>query len=63
MNNVTEVELETLPKCNFCEEDARYDAKTTKGPWAYMCERHWSFYGSQKLGTGKGQRLVLAGEK
>ena len=58
-NDVTEARVPVLPRCDFCEADAQYDAKTTKGPWAYMCERHWAFYGNQRLGLGRGQRLIL----
>ena len=28
-----------LPKCDFCDRDAKYDAPTLLGPWAYMCEK------------------------
>ena len=52
-----------LPKCDFCENDARYDAKTFIGPWANMCGTHWALYGPGKLGTGFGQMLITANEK
>ena len=58
-----------LPPCDFCKEQglekpypARYDGKTTFGPWAYMCNAHYSVYG-MGLGLGVGQRLVLESEK
>jgi len=35
-----EVKVPELPKCDFCDETARYDGKTVFGPWAYMCDRH-----------------------
>lgn len=57
-DDVTEARVHELPRCDFCENKAQYDAKTMKGPWAFMCERHWAFYGCQKLGLGKGQRLI-----
>lgn len=53
-----EVKMATIPNCDMCGEPARYDGKTTHGPWAYMCERHWASDGNGKLGTGRGQRLV-----
>ncbi len=31
--------IETLPSCNFCKNDAVYDAPTVHGSkWAYMCK-------------------------
>ncbi len=50
-----------LPKCDFCDETARYDGMTTYGPWANMCEPHFENNGVG-LGLGKGQRLVQDGE-
>ena len=64
----TEVEMTTLPPCDVCTatgvarpEVARYDAKTVRGPWGYLCEAHFLTLGVG-LGTGRGQRLVLPGE-
>lgn len=54
----TTVSVTTLPKCDFCDESAQYDAKTIVGPWAYMCEKHFGLLGRGRLGTGWGQRLV-----
>lgn len=54
----------TRPKrCDFClmrqrAVDAKYDAKTTEGPWANMCELHFIMHGIM-LGTGYGQRLIV----
>lgn len=47
--------------CDFCSQNkkitvAMYDAKTSAGPWAYMCEEHFKKYGIG-LGLGKGQKL------
>ena len=53
-----EVRVKNLPSCDFCEIPAAVDGKTTMGPWANMCETHFTQYGVG-LGTGKGQRLVL----
>ena len=52
-----EVEVDNLPPCAFCGELAKYDAKTRRGPWAYMCEYHY-FNCGMGLGTGRGQRLI-----
>ena len=41
--------IDIIPKiihtCDFCKKQARYDGKTTMGPWAYMCEEHYHLYG------------------
>lgn len=64
----SQVTVASLPDCDICKhvsrptnrvEKARYDGKTKEGPWANMCDRHFRQYGVG-LGTGKGQRLVLA---
>lgn len=52
------------PMCDFgCGAEARFDGRTTMGPWAFMCNSHWMSHGVRKLGTGFGQKLALAGEK
>lgn len=48
-----------LPKCDFCSDPAKYDAKTRMGYWASMCAAHYIRYGVG-LGIGKGQELILA---
>lgn len=59
----TSVTVVALPPCDLCPDDsstlAEYDGKTVMGPWANMCEGHFSHYGVG-LGTGRGQRLVIA---
>ena len=59
----TTVEVASLPACDLCPVDsaalAAYDARTVMGPWANLCEGHFTHYGVG-LGTGMGQRLVLA---
>lgn len=30
-------QVTTLPKCDFCGADAKYDAPTKRGSWAYLC--------------------------
>ena len=59
----------SLPLCDFCkiddkvEKPAAYDAKTKHGPWASMCEDHYTQHrASDTLGTGHGQRYIV-GEK
>lgn len=51
-----------LPKCDFCDDDAAYDARTIHGPWAFVCQHHFDLYGPGELGVGIGQRLVLVPE-
>ena len=58
------VEMTSLPECDLCKyEDGKagvtavYDGKTNRGPWAYMCEKHWMLAGPGKTGEGFGQRL------
>ena len=54
----TQVEIETLPKCDFCPSTAQYDTKTRIGPWAYTCPTCYTKWGVGKLGTGYGQKLI-----
>ena len=60
-----EVEVEFLPPCDIHFHrrgetvDAQYDAKTSFGPWAYMCQECMDKFGPGRLGTGYGQKLVL----
>lgn len=44
-------------KCDFCDEIAWYDGKTTSGYWAYMCKLCFILNGIG-LGTGVGQKLI-----
>lgn len=54
--------VDKRPQCDMCRKaEAQYDGKTTSGPWAYMCLACYRLHGVG-LGTGKGQRLYLAGE-
>ena len=64
-NMSEQVIVNELPNCDTCKMQgksakAEYDAKTYRGPWAYMCEDCWSVFAAApgKLGTGVGQRLV-----
>lgn len=47
--------------CDFCksekkEERAVYDGKTVFGYWAFMCDKHFTVFGSG-LGLGFGQKI------
>lgn len=62
MKNVTYVT--ELPACDFCKEiglsgEARYDAKTLLGPWAFVCKRHFEQETLGQLGVGKGTELKV----
>jgi hypothetical protein len=57
------VTVQTLPRCDFCGAEARFDFATRMGPWANGCERCYRCYrASATLGTGRGQRLVTPDE-
>ncbi|GAI16749.1 unnamed protein product [marine sediment metagenome] len=56
MDPTTEVYVQELPKCSFCDAQALYNGRTIFGAWGYMCEGHFQLYGIG-LGTGKGQKL------
>lgn len=49
--------VDELPTCDYCALDASFDGKTKAGPWANMCDRHFSHHGVG-LGTGIGQELI-----
>lgn len=52
----------TLPKCDFCKNKARYDGKTSMGPWANMCPICFGKHGIG-VGTGRGQELLIQEKK
>lgn len=59
----TTAEVVALPKCDFCDKQAQFDAAIMTragkaGPWAYMCEEHFLSRSCRMLGTGWGQMLV-----
>lgn len=62
MHSHTTTKVTTIPKCDFCRETAYADAKTTIGPWAYLCKRHLRTHGIG-LGLGKGQQLIKEEEQ
>ena len=53
----TKVEMDVLPKCDFCGAQARYDGKTIHGAWGYMCLGCFGEHGIG-LGLGRGQELI-----
>lgn len=61
-----QVVVTELPKCDFCEQPARYDSPVVVfggTTWANTCPQHYrAKRATTKLGTGFGQRLVLASE-
>lgn len=52
------VQMDELPKCNFCEEQAEFDDKTKMGSWAYMCRKHEIQYGVG-IGTKLEKRVKI----
>lgn len=58
------VTVAALPTCDFCDvrtTPAEYDFRTLFGPWANGCEEHYLMHRlHDDLGTGKGQKLVVA---
>lgn len=63
----TKVEMTTIPDCDVCKGEGRQspayaDAKLCIGPWAYVCESHFTSFRCS-LGTGRGQELVLRKEQ
>lgn len=60
----TQVIVARIPDCDICKAAGRtapayVDGKTTFGPWANMCRKHFDANGVG-LGTGRGQLLVVA---
>ena len=56
-----EARVNTMPRCDFHDGcQAEYDFKTSMGPWANGCQAAFDENGG-KLGTGRGQKLVLNG--
>lgn len=69
VNDGTTAEVANFPDCDFCKvlgyqpvRAAKYDFRSYDGRWGFGCTSHWREYrASNKLGTGIGQKLVLAG--
>lgn len=69
MGDHKQVTVDHLPKCDFFEHghcrnggEAHFDGKTIHGPWANMCEHHFSAFGIG-IGLGRGQKLVVRKEE
>ena len=57
------VRMAVRPPCDVCKvEPAQYDAKTTSGPWAYLCRKCYGKHGI-RLGLGWGQRILVFNEE
>lgn len=56
--------VSTIPLCDLCIQptQAIYDAATRMGPWGNLCQKHFDEVGIG-LGTGRGQRLIVAGSE
>ena len=63
-NNPTiEAEVTKLPKCDFCESNAEYDATMImSGAGANFCGTHFETHSTGDLGLGSGQKYVLVNE-
>jgi hypothetical protein len=65
--SLTTATVTTIPNCDLCKHfkgtttPAAYDGATRAGAWAYMCEEDFQTYGVG-LGTGRGQKLILAND-
>jgi len=46
--------VEHIPSCDMCKRKAYADARIPDGPWANLCNTHFTMYGCS-LGTGRGQ--------
>lgn len=44
-------------KCDFCNKPATYDAKTTLGPWAYLCDEHFKQHAAANCTVGSKRHL------
>jgi hypothetical protein len=69
MKNDTVLRLHKIPKCDIClsygsEREAVYEAKTSFGPWAFLCEKCFDEVGiSLKMALGRKVILIKEVEK
>lgn len=50
-----------MSNCDICKaEEAKYDARTIWGPWAYVCEGCFQQYTVKKIGLGFATKLTPA---
>jgi hypothetical protein len=54
-----QVKMQKIPKCDFCDQPAKYDAPTIGGPWANMCPVHYKKNGHPHS-SGLGSILIQA---
>jgi hypothetical protein len=56
--------LQNLPKCQFCDLDAQYEAISTDPStihnWVYVCEKDLGAKTISDLGEGAGRLVLLA---
>lgn len=56
--------LNQLPKCQFCDSNAKYEAVSTDPStihnWVYVCEKHLGAKTISDLGVGAGRLVQLA---
>ena len=56
--------LNQLPKCQFCNSDAKYEAISTDPNtihnWVYVCEKDLGAKTISDLGVGAGRLVLLA---
>ena len=53
-----EINVREFPKCDFCKAEGVYDAPTSHGAWANMCEKCLPIYGGRNLIIGS-KRVLL----
>jgi hypothetical protein len=56
--------LNQLPKCQFCNLEAKYEAISTNPStihnWVYVCEKDLSANAISDVGIGSGRLILLA---
>jgi predicted RNA methylase len=56
--------LQQLPKCQFCESEAKYEAVSTDPStihqWVYVCKEDLGAKTISDLGVGAGRLVILA---
>lgn len=57
------IRVEALQQCqgHRCTKKARFDAKTARGPWAFLCDNCARDEGVS-IGMGRGQLMLLPTE-
>jgi hypothetical protein len=56
--------LTTIPQCQFCKSDAKYEAQSTEPStihqWVYVCEKDLGAKTISDLGVSAGRLVLLA---